>query len=226
MRRDVTGHAKRQAWPAPSLPPLTFGGRSLGMASARLVRSSLRRHTPCHSLGCAVAARRLLPPPPGRERPLFATLHVGRSRKPFRYAPGRAGRCGASGRRRRECCFAGVKDAPSAPRFIVARVGLRSTLAERSSARVRAGCRSGAPCRAGINRALRESVTKTLRPAPTGSAARITSARSAPKISRSMLRCGGSSHRAGAQGPRQQVVMPPACAGVFFKLRLLIPRGR
>jgi hypothetical protein len=56
------------------------------------------RHMPRHasrSLGCAVAARRLLPLSPLLRR--FRYAHASRSRKPLRYAPGRAGPRGCGG---------------------------------------------------------------------------------------------------------------------------------
>jgi hypothetical protein len=56
------------------------------------------RHMPrraSRSLGCAVAARRLLPLSPLLRR--FRYAHASRSRKPLRYAPGRAGPRGCGG---------------------------------------------------------------------------------------------------------------------------------
>ena len=87
------------------------------ICSPRLVPRTPRhmQRRSSRSLGCAGAARRLLPLPPVAPL-LFATLMPAAAANPSAALQGGLEREAAVGRRRRECDFVGIKGAPSSPR--------------------------------------------------------------------------------------------------------------
>ena len=135
MNRSVTlpadgGGVSRQAGIGIETPPQASRRRSRPGCSTAV--ASLTRHVICsgalvprrprhmprrasRSLGCAVAARRLLPLPPVAPL-LFASLMPAAAADPSATLQGGLVREAAVGRRRRECDFVGIKGAPSSPR--------------------------------------------------------------------------------------------------------------